>query len=390
MNTMDELCLEYGYTSLNHVGEELCGDKVEYCKNGDYVTLVLSDGLGSGVKANILATLTSKILCTMISNGIGMEDCLETILQSLPVCKVRGIAYSTFSVININNQGKGYLIEFDNPQVIYYHNGRCQDFAREKLEILGKTVFKTDLNLAQDDVIVIMSDGAVHAGIGMTLNFGWKRNDIMNFIDRAVNSHMSARCIASLVASACNDLYLGQPGDDTTVAAVRVRKELKVKIMVGPPIEKDKDDYYIEEFLKGEGKKVVCGGTSSLIVAKHLNTEVKTALDFSDIDVPPIGYIKGIDLATEGVLTLRKLLFLCEKYISNSDLSPKYFERTDGASRLADILFEEATHITFYVGQSINAAHRGLPIDTTMKLKLVETLSENLKAMGKYVEVNYD
>ena len=125
---MTELCLEYGYTSLNHVGEELCGDKVEYCKNGDYITLVLSDGLGSGVKANILATLTSKILCTMISNGIGMEDCLETILQSLPVCKVRGIAYSTFSVININSQGKGYLIEFDNPQVIYYHKGRCQDF----------------------------------------------------------------------------------------------------------------------------------------------------------------------------------------------------------------------------------------------------------------------
>ena len=387
---MSSLCLEYGYTSLNHVDEELCGDKVEYCKNGDYVTLVLADGLGSGVKANILATLTSKILCTMISNGIGMEDCLETILQSLPVCKVRGIAYSTFSIININNQGKGYLIEFDNPQVILYHDGRCQDFVRQKMEILGKTVYKTDVNLSENDVIVIMSDGAVHAGIGMTLNFGWKREDIMNYINRAINPRMSARCIASLVAGACNDLYLGKPGDDTTVAAVRVRKEQKVRIMVGPPVEKDKDNYYISEFLKGEGKKIVCGGTSSLIVAKHLNTDVKTALDFPDEDVPPIGYIKGIDLATEGVLTLRKLLYLCEKYISNSDLSPKYFDGNDGASRLADMLFEEATHITFFVGQSINAAHQGLPIDTTMKLKLVETLSENLKNMGKYVEVNYD
>lgn len=387
---MIPLCLEYGYTSLNHVGEELCGDKVEYCKNGDNITLVLADGLGSGVKANILATLTSKILCTMVSNGIGMEDCLETILQSLPVCKVRGIAYSTFSIININTQGQGYLIEFDNPQAIYYHKGRCQNFARTQMEILGKTVYKTDLDLSENDVIIMMSDGAVHAGIGMTLNFGWKREDIMNFIDRAVDSHMSARCIASLVASACNDLYLGQPGDDTTVAAVRVRKEQKVKIMVGPPVEKDKDNYYISEFLKGDGKKVVCGGTSSLIVARYLNTEVKTALDFPDKDVPPIGYIKGIDLATEGVLTLRKLLNLCEKYISNSDLSPKYFKEQDGASKLADLLFEEATHIIFYVGQSINAAHQGLPIDTTMKLKLIETLSNNLKLIGKHVEVYYD
>src|SRR5574344_2993460 len=106
---MGDLSLEYGYTSLNKFGEELCGDRVEYSVNGDYTTVVLADGLGSGVKANILSTLTSKILCTMVSNNIGIEDCLETIIQSLPVCKERGVAYSTFSVIHLNNQGKGYL-----------------------------------------------------------------------------------------------------------------------------------------------------------------------------------------------------------------------------------------------------------------------------------------
>ena len=112
------LCLESGYTSLNKKNEELCGDKVETIVNGDYTTLVLADGLGSGVKANILSTLTSKILCTMVANGIGIEACVETILQSLPVCKVRGVAYATFSVIHMNREGKGYLFEFDNPQAI--------------------------------------------------------------------------------------------------------------------------------------------------------------------------------------------------------------------------------------------------------------------------------
>jgi len=115
-----ELCLEYGYTSLNHVGEELCGDNVASCVKDDYTTVVLADGLGSGVKANILSTLTSKILCTMASNDIDIYDCVETIIQTLPVCQVRGVAYSTFSILHVNKEGKGFLFEFDNPEAIYF------------------------------------------------------------------------------------------------------------------------------------------------------------------------------------------------------------------------------------------------------------------------------
>lgn len=383
------LFLESGYTSLNKVGEELCGDNVDITRNGEYTTLVLADGLGSGVKANILSTLTSKILCTMISNDIDIEECIETIIQSLPVCKVRGLAYSTFSIIHINTEGKGYLFEFDNPQAIRVHNGKCMDFDRNELNILGKTVYKTDLNLDSSDVILVMSDGTIHAGIGMILNLGWQRNEIMEYLDGTITPKMSARCIACLLAAACNDLYLDKPGDDTTVAAVRLREELKVNIMVGPPVDKDKDDIYIGEFIKKEGKHIVCGGTSSQIVARFLGEELHTSLDFTDKEIPPIAYINGIDLVTEGVITIRKLLQLSEKYIDVKDVSPKFYEKTDGASKLADMLFEDATEVNFFVGQSVNIAHQGLPIDTTMKLKLVESLSENLKKMGKDVSVKY-
>ena len=384
------LYLESGYTSLNKTNEELCGDKVEFTTQDDQMTIVLADGLGSGVKANILATLTSKILCTMIANDISIEECIETIIQSLPICKVRGLAYSTFTVIHINDQGEGYLFEFDNPQAIYIHNQHCQDFDRDELNILGKTVFKTKLALAVNDYILMMSDGAIHAGVGSTLNFGWERKEIMAYINRVIENDMSARSIACLVAKACNDLYLSQPGDDTTVAAIKVREELKVNIMVGPPVDKSQDNFYIARFLSGDSKKVICGGTSSLIVARYLNKEVKTVFDFPDNGLPPIGYIDGINLTTEGVLTLRKLLNLSDKYLSTSDLSAKTFKDKDGASLLADMLFEKATHVTFFVGQSINAAHQALPIDITMKLKLVESISNNLRLMGKMVEVNYD
>ena len=384
-----ELCLETGCTSLNHYGEELCGDNVACTVNGDYTTLVLADGLGSGVKANILSTLTSKILCTMASNEIDIYECVETIIQTLPVCAERGVAYSTFSIIHVNKEGKGELFEFDNPEAIYYHNGKCQNFEREELNVCGKRVYRSELNLEENDIIIVMSDGTIHAGIGMILNFGWERPQIMEHLDTNIKPGMSARAVACLLAAACNDLYADKPGDDTTVAAVRIRQRLDVNIMVGPPVDKEKDDYYIKNFMEGNSKKIVCGGTSSTIVARYLKTELKTSFDFPDKEVPPIGYIKGIDLTTEGVLTLRKLLQLSEKYVSIDALTPKTFTKQDGASLLADFLFEKATHITFFVGQSVNVAHQGLPIDTTMKLKLVEKITENLRKMGKIVELNY-
>lgn len=383
------LFLETGYTSLNKVGEELCGDNVAISVNGNYTTLVLADGLGSGVKANILSTLTSKILCTMIANDIDIEECIETIIQSLPVCKVRGLAYSTFSIVHINNEGIGYLFEFDNPEAILIHDKKCTDLKREKLEILGKVVYKSELSLKPNDIIMVMSDGTIHAGIGMLLNLGWQRKEIMEYLEKNITPKLSARAVACLLASACNDLYLDKPGDDTTVAAVRIREELKVNIMVGPPVDKERDAEYIGEFLKKEGRHIVCGGTSSQIVARFLDEEVHTSLDFSNRDIPPIAFIKGIDLVTEGVITIRKLLELSNKYIDVKDTTQKFYDKNDGASLLAQMLFEEATSVNFFVGQSVNIAHQGLPIDTTMKLKLVESLSENLKSMGKEVAVKY-
>ena len=144
---MKELFIEYGYVSLNKFGEELCGDKVESVTVDGYTTLVLADGLGSGVKANILSTLSSKILCTMVANNIPIEDCIETMIQTLPVCKVRGVAYSTFSVIHVDASGHGYLFEFDNPQAVYYHEGHCVDFDRKPLDVLGKKVYHSEINL---------------------------------------------------------------------------------------------------------------------------------------------------------------------------------------------------------------------------------------------------
>ncbi|MBR6418243.1 MAG: SpoIIE family protein phosphatase [Bacteroidales bacterium] len=387
---MKQLCVEYGYTSLNHYGEELCGDNVEMTTEGDWTTLVLADGLGSGVKANILSTLTSKILCTMVAGGADMEDCVGTIIQTLPVCKERGVAYSTFSIIHVNNEGRGHLFEFDNPEAIWYHKGHTCNFPRTEMTFFDKRVYVTELQLDEGDMVFVMSDGTIHAGIGQMLNFGWQRKDIMEHLDNSIDAHMSARAAACLLASACNDLYLDRPGDDTTVAAIRMRPRTMVHVMVGPPVDKEKDEEYVHRFMMDTDKRIVCGGTTSQVVARCIGRKLKTSFDFPDKEVPPIGFIDGIDLVTEGVITLRRLLTLSDKYVSVKDLSPKTYAKKDGGSLLANIIFEEATHLVFFVGQNVNAAHQGLDIDITMKLKLVERLADNLRKMGKQVTVNYD
>ncbi len=383
------LFLEYGYTSFNKFGEELCGDRVSIVKKNGYTTIVLADGLGNGVKANILSTLTTEILSTLVSNDISMEECIETIAQTLPVCKDRGVAYSTFSVIHVNDNGNGYMFEFDNPECICFSNGVYKKLERQELNILNKKIFKTELNLKNQDVILLMSDGVSHAGIGKTLNFGWQRDDIIKYLSDNIRPEMSARCIANILASASEALYMGELGDDTTVVAIKIREESRVNIMIGPPVRHEDCDKYVKDFLSGKGFRIVCGGTTSQIVAKYLNEKVETSLEYVESDVPPIGYIKGIDLTTEGVLTLKKLIELSEEYLRvNSDL-PKSFLKKDGASKLADLLFEEATNVNFFVGQAVNEAHRGLTIDSTLKFKLVGKLSHNLKLMGKKVTIKY-
>ena len=188
--------IDASYNSLKKYNEELCGDSIKQANLKDSKIFVLADGLGSGVKANILSTLTSKILCTMVSSEVSIEDCIETIVQSLPVCKVRGVAYSTFSVIHMNSEGKGSLFEFDNPQAILLHDCVCRDLPREEMNILGKKVYRSPLSLSAGDVIVVMSDGVIHAGIGMTMNLGWQRPEVVDFLNRSVKKDMSARARA--------------------------------------------------------------------------------------------------------------------------------------------------------------------------------------------------
>ena len=381
--------IDDGYISLNHVDEELCGDKVEIVRNKEGTTIVLADGLGSGVKANILATLTSKLLCLMIANGVNIEECIASVISTLPVCQVRKVAYATFTLVHLDNDGNGYIFEFDNPPLIYLRNGKRINLDREKKVIMNKSVYYSLINAEENDCIILCSDGAPHAGIGKTMNLGWSIEDIANYIENSYSNDLSAIQIASIIGEACNSLYMGEPGDDTTVSVLKLIKPVTVNLLVGPPMEEINDEKVVKNFLSQNGYKIVCGGTTSKIVSKYLNKEIITNLDYVNSNVPPIAKIEGIDLVTEGVITLGRLLELTNRYFDIKDINNKTLKEKDGATLLANFILKKASHINLFVGTTLNQAHKDLPIDISMKMKIVENLKVSLEKAGKIVTIKY-
>ena len=384
---------ETDYMSLNKYKEELCGDRVEVIRGGDgTVTMVLADGLGSGVKASILATLTAKIIGTMTAEGMQIEDAVATIAQTLPVCSVRHIAYSTFSIIKTGTDGSASLFQFDNPTAIFMRGGECRDYPAQKREVYGKSIYESRFFLQPGDMILLISDGVVHAGLGTVFNFGWQLPQVKDFVQQcAVSPGLTARAMAFRLCNACQDLYGGRPGDDTTVAVMRIREEEAVTVMVGPPRDKVDDRRLVELFLSQPGKKVICGGTTSQIVGRFLGEKVETRIsDYVDRAVPPIGYLKGIDLVTEGVLTIEHAVELLEKSPAR-ELEEHRFTGRDGASLLLRLLTEEATRVDFLVGRAVNPAHQNpaMPIGLNIKQRLVEKLAQYLQNSGKQVNIRY-
>ncbi len=389
---MNDLCVDIGFKSINHYGEQLCGDHVDIVEQNENSTvIVLADGLGSGVKASILSTLTSKIISTMMAAGLPLEECVETIAATLPVCSVRGVAYSTFTIMHLIENETAEIIQYDNPQVIVLRNNVNYDYPKTEMNINGKKIYKSTIRLEENDIFIAMSDGCPHAGIGMAYNFGWRREEIIDFMETMSVSGLTAKNLSTLLVEECDKLYGHKPGDDATACIVKIRKREPMNILFGPPADRDDNDRMMSLFFSKEGKHIICGGTTSSIAARYLGKPLRASLNFEKSDIPPIAHIEGVDLVTEGVITVNRVLEYAKDYLGDNEKYEEWNYNRDGAALICRLLFEEATDINFYVGRAINPAHQNpdLPINFSIKMNLVEELSKCLKQMGKRIKVSY-
>lgn len=385
--------IDVSYDHLNKNGEELCGDNVEIIKNEDNVIIVLSDGLGSGVKANILAILTTKIASTMLREGATIDETVKTISHTLPVCKIRKLAYSTFTIIKIKNDGNVYIAEYDNPPYFLIKDRKIYNTDKISINIENKVIKESNFKLCEGDLLTIVSDGVIHAGVGGILNLGWQWENVAKYLETHSENKKSSKNVSKELVGVCNNLYLDKPGDDTTVVAVKVRKPEVIDLFTGPPKDDTRDSEVVKNLMKAEGKKIVCGGTAAKIVSRELGVDLEVNIDSMVEDVPPTATIEGIDLVTEGVLTLSKTVVKIKKFIdpSTNIIQNEFFNNRDGSSMLVDNLINNCTHLNLWVGKAINPAHQNpdLPIDLSIKLKVVEELVQSMEYLGKKVEIHY-
>jgi len=376
---------EFGLRQVNKKGEQLCGDSVEFSLNPRSATLVVSDGLGSGVKASILSTLTTRIAGKMLDEGLPLAEVVRTVSETLPICRIRKIAYSTFSMAQLFTDGHAKLADFDSPPPFVICRGEVQRLSREEREIAGKRVRDCSLNLRPGDWLVLVSDGVINAGIGGAYPLGWGWEQVAEYLEGHVHESASADDVAAKLARVVGELYGGPPGDDVSIAVVKARKKRVVSILTGPPTNREDDAQVVKALLSSPGRHVVCGGTTANMVARELGREITVDLETGTDAVPPNGRIEGIDLATEGVLTLTKTL----EVLRSDEPTDKLELRVDGASSLA-VLLLEADEVRWLVGRALNPAHQDpkLPKDLGLKTQVVQALGEELRRHGREVSID--
>jgi len=380
--------VEYAWQALVKYGEELCGDCVKVTSTPSSFVIVLSDGLGSGVKANILSTLTAQIAASMFHQGAGVEEVIDTLAGTLPECQVRKLAYATFAVLRVIRGQDAYLVEYDSPPLILVRGGRVVDLAATTREVNGRKIREARFTLQQGDYMVMVSDGYIHAGVGGLYRLGWGWQNIATSVRRWVQTGGDAYTLARALSRTCLKLYNGKTGDDATVVCMRVRPEARATILTGPPADPAKDPVAVAKLMNAQGLKIICGGTTAQLAARVLGEELQVewvppskrqGSEGRKKGTPPVAKLAGVDLVTEGILTLAQTVERLEGAQTVHDLAPD----DDAATRLARILLS-SDRIHLIVGSAVNPNQvadvvRGEPMRMVYVKELMRVLEQRDK-----------
>ncbi len=364
-------------------GEDICGDAIKISRTPDSTIIVLSDGLGSGVKANVLATMTVELATGLFSGELSLQEIVETLIATLPVCKWRNIAYSTFSIVRIYDTGHVTVAQYDSPTVLHLRGG-ARPAAIKSIErsIMERNIRESHFRLSPDDAVMLFSDGIVYAGVGEGLPMGWQEDGILEYVSQAAPELCDCTQIADSVAQTALGFWHERPGDDGTVLCARYRKAQNATLLTGPPGNREHVKRMLRDFMATKGRKIVCGGTTSHLLADHLDAKLIPDERYIDTDLPPIARLDGVDLVTEGILTLSR----ASEYLASG--RPR--DRMDAATTLLDHL-EAVDGITFMVGTARNPAHQntGLPDSIFLRRTVIEKLAKRLESLGKETELKF-
>lgn len=380
------LAFDLAQKSLAKQGEELCGDTVEVLRRPDEIMVALSDGLGSGVKAGILSTMTVKLAATLLSRGLPLDDVMATINKTLPVCKVRGLAYATLAVLATDSKGSTRLLVNDSPQALLLREGELLEPPFSQSVVGQKQIQQSQFQLQVGDTLFLFSDGVTHAGVGGVLELGWGMDGLRYYIQKKAPSLTEPEEWTREILDIVNILYQGQPGDDATVVVLRARSPRSLMLLSGPPEDKELDGELCTRLREFPGRKVIAGGATGNMVARQWQEDLKTEVNYEDPTVPPKAILPGAHLVTEGILTLNKVIDRLRLVLSGENIPQK----TDGASCLARELLR-CEEIHFLIGTALNPAYKSLlsAVAYPTRQQAIDELTRLLVRLGKQTTVEW-
>ncbi|MGE5531966.1 MAG: SpoIIE family protein phosphatase [Bacteroidota bacterium] len=361
-----------------------CGDVVTFERTPSATTLVLCDGLGSGIKANVAATMCASRLLESLRGGGSLRQAFGNLVKNM--IRVRGteLPYACFIVVRVLNDGQATVLSYEMPEPVFITASHASLLPQRTRTVENALIGESHLQLAPGDGILVFSDGVTQSGLGLSLRQGWRAEGVRSFLSEQLSQRRPLRELAQAVHDRARELWEGVGGDDVTTALVLARWGKTLNILTGPPSSKSHDRQVASRFLMMEGWKVVAGSTTSEIIAKYLDKPLEVQQDLTSRLAPPRYYIEGIDLVTEGAITLNQVYNILEE--DSSEL-----EEESGVTELYHLL-HDADRINFIVGLARNPAHgdivfrqRGL----LTRANIVPLLTEKLQGMGKLVTVEY-
>lgn len=382
--------IEVGNYQLFKAGQGAGGDSFlsqKHDTDGRVIT-VLSDGLGSGIKAGVLSTLTATMAMKFIAADIPIKRAADIIMNTLPVCKERGISYATFTLVDIEPSSSVRIMEYDNPGYVLIRQRtvvepikQCTTIERKNLKTAPSRealLYYSDYKARPGDRLVFFSDGVTQSGMGTKAHpLGWGPSMVQDFILEKIytNPDISARELArSLVQQAHqNDGFKAK--DDITCVVIYFRHPRDLLIMTGPPVNPEHDDEMAQNFNAFSGRKIVCGGTTANILSRQLKTPIKLLLKNIDPKIPPMSLMDGADLVTEGIITLGRVSEILEKGANRRDVNILENERDNGATRIVEMMLD-SDRIFFVVGTKINEAHQDptMPVELEIRRNVVKKI----------------
>jgi len=381
---MSDFFIDIGFSQMQKHAQVICGDVflTRKVSEENRTIVVMSDGLGSGVKANILASMTASMALNFIAMNSPLAHTADIIMNTLPIDRERRISFSSFTIIDIESDGLVHIVEYGNPETICIRNGKPIELEKSEIKVenkynLNQKLFHSNFKGQKEDRIVVCSDGVTQAGIGTAANpFGWSLKKTQRYVIDKIHQDpkISSYDLSKKILSKSLAIDSHKAKDDITAGTIYLREPRKLMLCSGPPYHEEKDGQLAFSLDNFAGKKVICGGTTANIIARELKRDIETNITRFSGALPPTSIIENIDLVTEGILTIGKAHKQLEEGFQYTP-SPK-----DPATELCN-MFLEHDEIYFTVGTKVNEAHQdpALPIELEIRRNVIKKIAQTLE-----------